>query len=140
MNTKLSSSRKRLILFYIAFAVAMLTTLVACGGSSSEKIPIGDTGVNITGVVVVDRFPPDCKQDSAACTMADKGSQYLVIWLDGELSYGSDVAYVTDSSGARYSVGNGLISGNNFLGQLVPESANGFTLHYQDADPIALGK
>lgn len=125
-----------------ALAVTVLIALVACGGGAGGRIPIGDTGFDITSVVTTDRFPPDCEQDSPMCTMAGEGSQYLVIWLEKGESSASlpGGAYVTDSSGTRYNLGDGLASGRWFLAQKLPEIASGFTLHVSGVEPIALGK
>jgi hypothetical protein len=130
----LGSSKKSILHF--AFAVAIATMVVAC----SSKIPIEDTGINITEVVVTDRFPPDCEQSSPMCTIADSGSQYLVIWLDSSGTSDINLCDVTDSNGTRYKLGGGLASGKNFLAQMVPESSGGFTLHCPNVDPISLGK
>jgi hypothetical protein len=130
----LGSGKKSILHF--AFAVAIVTMLVAC----SSKIPIGDTGINITEVVVTDRFPPDCEQSSPMCAIAGSGSQYLVIWLDSSGTSDINMCDVTDSNGTRYKLGGGLASGKNFLAQMVSESSSGFTLHCPNVDPISLGK
>lgn len=156
-------ARKSIIMLRFALAVATLTALVACGGGAGGRVPIGDTGFTITSVVTTDRFPPDCQQDSQMCKMAGEGSQYLVIWLL-DTSESSDpvagtayvtdragrvglaggplprTAYVTDSSGARYNLGDGLVSGRWFLAQKLPMSASGFTLNVPGVEPLALGK
>jgi len=133
-----AASMKTVLRF--ALAVAVLTALIACGGGTGGEIPIGDTGITITSVVTVDRFPPDCEQGSPMCTMAEEGSQYLVIWLDrGESSDSLPGApYVTDSSGTRYDLGSGLASGRYFLAQKLPKRASDFTLHVPGVEPIAL--
>ena len=119
--------------------------MIICGGCSGGNIPIGETGITITEVVLTDRFPPDCEEGSVMCTMADEGYQYLVIWLDGGDStdplaaLGSEV-HMTDSSGERHNPGGGLLTGRYFLAQRVPQDASGFTLYCADVEPIELGK
>jgi hypothetical protein len=130
----LGSGKKSILHF--ALAVAMVTMLVACG----SKIPIGGTGINITEVIMTDRFPPDCEQSSPMCTIAGSGSQYLVIWLDSSGTSDINLCDVTDSNGTRYKLGGGLASGKNFLAQMVSESSSGFILHCANVDPISLGK
>ena len=132
----LSSNNKHIL--HCAIAVAMLTVLVAC--SSRSQVPVGETGVNITEVVVTDRFPPGCEQSSLMCQVADSGNQYLVIRLDSSGTSDINLCSVTDSNGTRYKLGGGLASGKNFLAQVVSESSSGFTLHCPNVDPISLGK
>ena len=91
-------------------AAGLLAAMAACGGG----MRIGKTGVSINKVILADRFPPDCKQGSVMCTVAPKGNQYLILWLDTTGSTtplslaGEAGAYVTDSSGSRYTMGSGL--------------------------------
>jgi hypothetical protein len=141
-HIEIAPLKNSLRMLLVAAALTVLLTSAGCGGGS---IPIGDTGVSITDVVLDDRFPPDCEDSSPMCTVAGQGYQYLTIWLESDDSADALAAlgaaiYVTDSAGERYNLGGGLQSGSYFVAQKVPASASGFTLYVSGVDPIDLGK